>query len=482
MDVLSVEPASPLRLYERVADGLVRAVREGALRPGDRLPSVRRLALQEGVSISTVLQAYLHLESLGVVEVRPQSGHYVRARAAALPEEPGASRCASAPRPVAVTSLVARVYAAARDPDILPLGAASVSTDYLPVARMEREVARAAKRLGPALLRYTPPPGSLALRTQLARRSLDWGAPLSPEQLLLTNGAMEALHLCLRAVTRPGDTVALESPAYYGALQLVETLGLRALEIPTHPRDGLVVEALEDALRRERVAAVLVVPSFSNPTGACMPEAARERLAQLAARHELPVIEDDLYGDLHFGPTRPRVVKAFDPRGWVMLVGSFSKTLAPGLRVGWVAPGRFRERVELLKHTQTGGSPAVTQEAVAGFLQGGGYDRHLRTLRRQLASNVQRMGVAIGQHFPSGTRVTRPAGGALLWVELPRGSSALTLHERALGEGIGITPGPLFSPQGRFTHHLRLNAGCSWDARTEAAVATLGRLAHGLQD
>jgi len=324
------------------------------------------------------------------------------------------------------------------------------------------------------------PPGCLALREQLARRSLDWGCPLSPDELIITCGAAEAVSLCLSAVARRGDTVAVESPTYYGILQAIEAQGLRALEIPTHPRLGLELGALEAALHKRKVAAVIVVPSFSNPLGGCMPEENRQRLVALLAARGIPLIEDDIYGDLHFGPVRPRPAKAHDREGLVMLCGSFSKTLAPGYRVGWVAPGRLREKVELLKYSHTMANPTLPSLALAAFLRGGGYDRHLRALRRQLEAQVRRMGEAVGEHFPEGTCVTRPEGGTLLWVELPRQVDALELHTRALAAGIGIAPGPLFSAQKRYGHCIRLSCGFPWSPRLEAALATLGSLARSL--
>ncbi len=473
--------AHPPRLYEQVADRLGAAIAAGTLRAGDRLPSVRQLSSSERVSVSTVLQAYLQLESRGLIETRPQSGHYVRRRERPLPEEPRVSQpTAQAASPVSVSARVTQVYRAANDPRIVSFGAASVSPELLPTRRLHREMAQLARDLPEQAIAYDMPPGCLALRQQVARRSLDWGCPLSPDELILTCGASEALHLCLAAVARRGDTVAVESPAYYGVLQTIEALGLRALELPTHPRHGLELDALEAALLKRRVSAVLAVPSFSNPLGSCMPEENRQRLVALLASRGIPLIEDDIYGDLHFGPVRPRPAKAHDREGLVMLCGSFSKTLAPGYRVGWVAPGRFREKVELLKYSHTGANTTLPSLAIASFLRGGGYDRHLRTLRRRLEAQVRRTAEAVGEHFPEGTCVTRPEGGTLLWVELPGRVDALELHTRALAAGIGIAPGPLFSAQKRYGHFIRLSCGSPWSPRLEAALATLGSLVRSL--
>lgn len=477
---MDIAPRS--KLYEQVAERIGEAISTGTLRPGERLPSVRELSTRERVSISTVLQAYVHLESMGLVETRPQSGHYVRRRERPLLAEPQvSSRPPIAASPVSVSALVARVYRSASDPRMVPLGAGIPSAELLPARRLNRELALLARESSELAVAYDMPPGCPELRRQLARRALDWGCTLGADDFITTCGASEALHLSLLAVARTGDTIVIESPAYYGTLRTIEALGLRALEIPSHPRHGMEIEALEAVLARRRVAAVLMVPSFSNPVGSCMPEAHRQRLVNLLAQHDIPLIEDDIYGDLHFGPERPRPCKAFDTDGRVLLCGSFSKTLAPGYRVGWVAPGRYRERVELLKFAQTVATPTLPQLAIARFLQGGGYDRHLRTLRRRLASQVERMREAIAEHFPEGTCATRPTGSSLLWVELPPTVDALVLHERALEAGISIAPGPIFSAQARrYSHHIRLNCGHPWSPRIEAAMATLGSLARSL--
>jgi DNA-binding transcriptional MocR family regulator len=478
---VAMQPSRTL-LFERVAEKLREAISAGILGPGDRLPSVRELALQERVSVSTVLQAYQLLESRDLVEARPQSGHYVRlpARVAAAPE-PATSRPPRSAAEPEVSNLVRRVYAAARDERMVQLGAAVPSTLLLPSKPLNRVMAALAREVGGIGLEYDMPPGWPPLRQQLARRSLTWGCALSADDFITTCGASEAVSLCLLAVARPGDIIALESPAYYGVLRVVEALGMRALEIPTHPRDGIQLDALAEALRRHPVRAVLVVTNFSNPLGTVMPDGNKQELVELLTRAEVPLIEDDIYGDLHFGALRPRAAKAWDKQGWVMHCGSFSKTLAPGWRVGWAAPGRFREQVELLKFAQTVATATLPQMAIAELLQAGGYDRHLRTLRRTLAGQMERMRETLSCVFPEGTRITKPEGGTLLWVQMPDGVDALALHAQALERGIAVAPGPIFSTTGRgYPSCIRINTGIPDDERIHAALRTLGELAHGL--
>lgn len=471
-------------LYDRVAEHVARLIARGTLRPGQRIPSVRRLSGQLAVSISTVLEAYRRLEDRGLVEARPQSGYYVRPphlrrpRPDAAPPEPGILRLPLEPAPVECADLVTRFTLAAFRRDVVPLGTAVPAPEYLPAEALNRLLARAVRRYPVEASSYDFPPGSLRLRQEVARRLLEAGCARGADDLVITSGATEAVMLCLRAVTRPGDTVAVESPSYYGLFQLLEALGLRAVEVCTDPRSGLCVDSLEALLRRgEPVRAVVLVPNVHNPLGGVMPDEHKQRIAELLGRRRVPVIEDDTYGDLAFGPQRPRSLQAFDRHDNVLLCGSFSKTLAPGYRVGWVAAGRRRAELLKLKLVFSLATASPTQLAVADFLASGGFERHLRRLRRAYTENLGLAAEAVARHFPDGTRATRPAGGNLLWVELPAGADALALHETALARGVSIAPGPLFSASGRFANCLRLNCAVPWSERVEKGVATVGALA-----
>ena len=463
-------------LYEQLATDLSAAIEQGALRAGDRLPSVRRLADDRGVSIATVLAAYLQLENAGLIEVRPKSGHYVRTRQSGDLAEPRAPRrLTTAIRPSVSTGVV-RLLEAQRDPSMVALGSAYVGPEDLPIRALNRLAAGIAREVATAGVAYDPPPGLPTLRRQLARRSVTWGLGLHEDEFVTTIGATEAIHLCLRAVARPGDAIAVESPTYFGVLQAIEGLGMRAVEVPTHGRTGLDLDALEDALRGCGVRAVVVATNASNPIGAVMTEDAKQRLVRMIERHDVPLIEDDVYGDLVWSGPRPRPAKVFDRGGRVLLVGSVSKTLAPGYRVGWVAPGRYQEVIERLKFSQTLGNPTLTQMAVAEFLASGGYDKHLRRLRRALGGRVERFREKIALEFPEGTRVTAPLGGFVLWVELPPAVDSLELQGRALDRGIAIAPGPIFSARNRFQNFVRLSCG-SLTPRTEAALSMVAELA-----
>ncbi len=464
-------------LYERLAQTFADRIEDGTLRPGDRVPSVRALSLEQGLSVSTAVQAYVFLENRGYLEARPQSGFYVKPRPLLPSPEPSVPKAVAPATEVTMEGLVARVFAAVGRPDSVPLGAACGDPSLMPHAALSRLLASWARRESSRATGYIFPPGWEPLRRQLARLGVQRGLDLSPGDFLVTVGSMEALCLALRAVARSGDVVAVESPAYFGVLMAAQHLGLKVLEVPSRSETGLDVGALRRALARQRVSAVLASPNFPNPIGALMPDAAKKELVAELTRRKIPLIEDDVYGDLSFAPQRPRPAKAFDTGGWVILCSSFSKTLAPGWRIGWAAGGRFHERLLSLKQTGTVANSSLEQMALAEYLDGGGYERHLRRLRQTYASQLHLAQQAVLDRFPPGTRVSRPKGGHLLWVELPGGTNALRVFDRAAEKKIGIVPGPLFSASGRFRNCFRLNCGVAWSPRVDQALSTLGRIA-----
>jgi len=464
-------------LYERVAATIAHQIDRGTLRPGERIPSVRKLKTKLGVSLSTVLQAYMTLEDRGLVEARPQSGYYVRLQPRELPLEPSPS----APSPVAtkvdIEELALSVHEHNVDPLIVPLGAATPASELLPTKKLYRILSALCRRQESESNRYESSAGNMEMRRQIARRSIDQGFNPAPEDIIATSGCTEALNLCLRAVTRAGDTVAVESPIYYGVLQILEALNLKAIEVVTDPREGICPDALASALRRRSVAAVFVQPNFQNPLGCCIPDKNKKVLVDLLAHRGIPLIEDDIYGDLYFEGNRPKALKAYDRTGGVLLCSSFSKTLSPGFRVGWTVPGRFLQQVRRLKLTSSISTSTLPQMAIAEMLRSGGYDRHLRRVRKAYASQMQTMIHAVRRYFPEGTKVTRPLGGNVLWVEFPEGVDSLKLYDQALQRRISIVPGPLFSPKRGYRRCIRLNGGNPWSEQIEDAMIVLGRLA-----
>jgi DNA-binding transcriptional MocR family regulator len=463
--------------YEKLADEVAGLIASGVLRAGERLPSVRRLAQERRVSISTAVQAFRQLELRGLVEARPQSGFFVRAR----PQPLAATGARSTPDTAVDVNLnqrLERVLQAIVQPGMVPLGFALPAPSLLPVAALQRRYSSVARRF-PTLLaggNYIDMNDPQLVR-QIVRRSLAWGGPLDADEIVITHSCTEALCLCLRTVTRPGDTVAVESPAYYLMLQLIESLGLKALEIPSSPLTGLSVEALDLATREGGIAAVLLVPNASNPLGSVMPEENKRKLAQLMAARHIPVIEDDIHGDLCYDARRPWPIKAFDTSGNVMLCASLSKCLSPTLRIGFAAPGKYHAAVALHRTLSSGGTNPITQRVVAETFESGAYDRQVRTLKRKFQHQVEQMMAAVTRYFPAGTRMARPLGGFVLWVELPEDIDTSALYPRAIAEGIAFVPGELFSASGLYRNCLRLNCGNPWSDTIEAAVKRLGELA-----
>lgn len=477
-------------LYQQLADRLQGLIHNDVYEVGSRLPGVRQLSLQHEVSVATAVNACRELEQRGLVEARPRAGYFVR-QAPALREPPRPCKASQKPRPVTGQARVLRLVQAVNDPDVVNLGAAVPDADFLPVAIMERAFHHVLRTQRRRCMSYEFPPGAPELRHQIARRMAGHQCKVSPDEVLITNSCQESIAIALKLLTQPGDTVALESPTYYGLLQVIESLGLNALEIPTDPVHGVSVDALNMALERWPVAACVLVTNFSNPLGVCMTDERKQALLKCLITHNVPLVEDDIYGDLPFNGRRPSPVKRWDTQGLVYYCSSSSKTVSAGMRVGWLVPGS-RHRVaggrraeggasthEAARHLQFINTVSVgtpSQLALAHFLQHGHYDRCLRQSVLDYARAVARMTDRITQLFPASTRVSRPAGGFVLWVELPDTIDTLSLMEQALDVGVSFAPGAMFSASGKFSNCLRLNCAVRWDARLERALVTLSRL------
>ncbi len=479
MNTLAARAIASDTLYLQIAERLAQSIRAGTLSRGERIPSVRDLARQQGVSPSTAVQAYRTLEDARLIEARPRSGYFVAARPVRLPEpEPSVPPAASLA--VDVSSLGAQVMQMAMDPAYISFGAACPSGELFAQERVRRAVSRAAQRHRTSLCTYPLGPGNDTLRRAIARHALHMGCQLDAQEILVTNGCLESISLCLRAVTRPGDVVALESPTYFGFLELLESMNLRALEIPTHPRTGLSLDALQLAFDTQPVKAVVAVPTLSNPLGSCMPLAERRRLAQMVGERGIPLIEDVLYNDLAEQDDKRRAVKAFDTTGHVMICGSFSKTVAPGLRLGWVEGGRWSTQLRRLKAVHSGSQTELIELAMADLLTQPGHESAYRQLRATLAVRMDEARGLIAEHFPKGSRVTAPAGGFILWVELPGGLDSMALYRACLARHICIAPGTMFSATDRFRHCIRLGVGGRWDDSRRQALRDIGQIAQGM--
>lgn len=471
-------------LYLRLSGHYRQAIQSGVLLPGQRMPSVRALTRLHQVSLSTAVEACHTLEDEGLLEARPRSGYFVlRRRRVDIqpPSEPDAGRKLDPAQYVGIHDRVSDFVAKCEFyPLVTNLAGTYGSPEMYPAEALKNAATRALRKHSHLLVSAPDMRSDSPLNAVLARRALDAGMRLSAEDILVTHGCIEALNVALRAVAQPGDTVAVESPTYHGLLQILESLGLRALEIPTSPQTGLSVEALELAFRtHDRIRAVVVMPNFHNPLGSVMPDPEKEKLVALCERQQVALIEDDTYGALGRDDIPLKAAKAWDKPGNdgnVIYCASLRKTLAPGLRLGWVAGGRWQARIQMLKYTQSRANEALAQFTVAEFMASSAYDRHMARLRRQLAGQREQMAEAIAAHFPAGTRLSVPGGSMLLWVEMPPGTSAQAVFDAAIRQGIRVAPGSMFSNSSRFDHFLRISCGFPFSGAVDEALRKLAAI------
>jgi DNA-binding transcriptional MocR family regulator len=462
--------------YRELARELADLIRQGTLRPGDRVPSVRTLCRERGLSPATTMRAYEELEAEGLIEARPRSGYYVSARWQRPHRAPEHAKPSSRSTRVEVDELIFEILESTREHQVVPLGSAFPSPVLFPWSKLARYLGSSARHMDPWNTVESLPPGNDDLRRQIAQRYLAHGVTISIDEIVITSGALEALNLALAILTRPGDTVAIESPAFYGCLQAVQAAGLRAVEIPTHPSDGVDIGALAAAIAKHDIKACWFMTTLQNPTGATMSADVKRELVALLAKHEIPLIEDDVYAELYFGEERPKPAKAFDTRGLVLSCSSFSKSLAPGYRLGWVAAGRFAKALERRKFTTSLATSIPIQNALALALRHEPYEAHFERLRRAFQLQQREMLASVRRHFPVSHRITVPNGGYFMWVQLDDNVDALEVQRLALAKNISVAPGPMFSARREFQNFLRLNYGHPWNAAMDRASAELGSI------
>jgi DNA-binding transcriptional MocR family regulator len=467
-------------LYLQVADGLEKMIHEEVLKIGDKLPSVRILSDEYGISMGTAFQAYYHLEGKGLIEARPKSGYYVRFNQKRFPGVPTSKTPAPVVSMVSVEDMIAAIYKNFSPADFTNFAIAAPSIELLPAAKLNKSVVHAFRHSKTSCVMYEEKQGNLELRKQVSKLSFNWGGKVHSDDVIITSGCMEALSLSLKAVTVPGDTVAIESPTYFGIFQLVESLGLKVVEISVDATTGIDLDCLERSIKKFNIKACVFIPNFNNPLGCCMPDENKKALVEMITRYKIPLIEDDIYGELYFGRSRPRTCKTYDKEGWVLHCSSLSKALAPGYRIGWTIPGRFTEKVLRLKMINTLTGASITQAAMAHFLSIGRYEYHLKKLRKALHTQHLRYVQGILEYFPADTKVSRPQGGLVLWMELNKKINSYQLYQEAMKQQISIAPGRIFSMQDHYSNYLRIGYGTPWNDTTERAVRILGNLVKKL--
>jgi DNA-binding transcriptional MocR family regulator len=468
--------------YQQVEAYIRDMVAHGTLRLGERLPSLRQLSRTLHVSLATVGQAYVELERQGMIEARQRSGFFLCHDSDLLSQPRGEGAIDPQPRGVSRPELIREVVDTVGRQDLLPLSVICPDLSLLPTKTLARLLQQQMRHDGDDILGYSEISGDIGLRRQIARYVATMGIQVDEDEIIVTCGAMEALYLALRTLTRPGDSVVIASPTYHCFLQLIENCGLRAIELPSDPLRGICPDQLEKVLQRQPVRACILSANFNNPDGSQLGEAEKQRVVALLEQYQVPLVEDDVSGELYFGEQRPTTLKSYDRHGQVLHCNSFSKTIVPGYRVGWLLPGRHYDRALEIKYTTNVSCPTPTQRAVAAFLEAGYHHRHLRRLRRSLETHMRRMQSWLGKTFPPETRVTRPAGGSVLWLELPDHLNAVEFFVRAKALGIAVAPGPIFTTQDLYGSFVRLSCSGVWSERLATGLEQLGQLAWQMRE
>jgi DNA-binding transcriptional MocR family regulator len=463
-------------LYIELANKIAVMIDEGIYKTGDKLPSLRSIHRQKGISVGTILQAFIYLQDKGFITSREKSGYFVNYQSKQHLQFPKTIPVSISERTVHIDKLLKKLRKEGSGKNFVSFANALPDHRLLPFNSIKRAIQTISRDISGSYLSLEEPKGNKQLRGVIARRSFMWNGSLQPDDMIITNGAIEAVNLCLRTVTQPGDAVLVQAPCYYGIMQSLELLDLKAVAIPCDSQTGININDMEEACQKLNIKACVLVSNFNNPNGACLSSEKKKQIARSAGKMKIPVIEDDIYGDIYFGHKRPGTIKTYDAQGWVMLCTSFSKSLFPGFRLGWCAPGRFTDQVERLKSMMNLASCNFSQKVLLELLNRGLYDRHLRKFRNELHKNLAGTIELIERYFPGGTKISRPDGGLVIWVELPGHINSVQLQDAALAQGIGIAPGEIFSARGDYKNYIRISYCNVWDKKTERALVRLGML------
>ena len=463
-------------LYLKIARILQEQIENSIYKEGERLPSIRSLQKEYAMSINTIKHAFLELESRSLIEARPKSGYFVSASYRSVLQMPSAGKYTNFEDNIPKDDLISKVFDTFQNKEVTRFSLGVPDKSFLPLAKLNKSTIKVLRKLDQGGTNYEPVQGSINLRRNVARWSRVMEGKLDQDDLVITSGAINAIYNCLLAVTQPGDAIAIESPVYFGLLQIAQLLGLRVIELPTHPVTGIEIEGLKKVL--PKIKACCLTSNFSNPLGSLMPDEHKKEVVKMLTHHNIPLIEDDLYGNLYFGSTQPQPCKAFDEAGIVLWCGSVSKVLAPGYRVGWVTPGKFKQKIIRQKLLQTIATPSLYQEVVADFMEHGRFDHHLHTFRQKLFMNHQNFQRAIENYFPENTKISQPQGGFVLWLELEEKINTEHLYDTALKHNITFAPGRMFTQHEQYNNCLRLNYAMQWNERLENELKKLGHLVY----
>jgi DNA-binding transcriptional MocR family regulator len=471
--VLSKE--SEKYLYQQVIDMIKQMQDSGTLRVGDKLPSLRKLSQQLDVSIPTVKLAYMELERQDLITARPKSGYFMKGQPLLL-AVPKRCRLTKGPTLVDRQHFIEHIFNAINDPTMIPLGVSSPTAAYPAEKALARIMRQVLSKAGAKAVSYAPMDGYPPLKRQLAMRYFDYGLQVDPDEIIITNGAQEAIAIALKCIANPGDVIAIESPCYFGIIELIESLGMMAVEIPLCPDDGIWYEDLEKSIKQHNIKACIFSTTVSNPLGSFMTEPKKKQVVELLESHDIPMIEDDVYGDIYFTEKRGMPAQKYSKKGLVLTCSSFSKTAAPGYRIGWLITSKFANKAKIIKRALSCSSSLINQWTLAEFITGHQYDRYLIKLREILKCNKDRMLCKIQSIFPADTQITNPQGGSVLWLKLPNNKDAKELFYQALEENISIIPGDVFSPSNRYKSCIRISYGIPWNDNIVVALEKLNEM------
>jgi len=471
-----LDKSSSAYLYQQVIDFIEHQQKIGALQPGDKLPSLRKLSRQFEISVPTVKQAYIELERQGQVAAKPQSGYFLQAAQARTLKPRPAKWAQCAPVEVQGRSMIEQVHAAVHLPDTVALGISNPIQAHPPDKALARLMRSVLSKVSEKAVSYGPVTGDAKLRMQLAFRYQDQGVETNPDDIVITNGAQEALSIALQCVAKRGDIIAIESPCFFGIIELIETLGMKALEVYTCTEDGVCLEDLAEAINQHDITACLFSTAINNPLGSMKTDEQRQEMVSLLELHDIPLIEDEVYSEIYFTDTKPKPAQLYSEKGLVMTCSSFSKTAAPGYRIGWLLPGKFEEQAKRIKRAQSSSTPMLQQWTLNEYLLSGDYDRHLCVLRKTLAYNCERMRALLADHFPPEVCISKPQGGSVLWLRCQSHVNTSEFFQEGLAQGVSFAPGVIFSPSGRYKNYMRVSFGVLWGDDIEMAIKVLGKL------
>jgi DNA-binding transcriptional MocR family regulator len=456
-----------MRRYEQVVSYIRRRIEAGTLKPQERLPSVRALSEATGFSMVTVHHGYALLESEGVIEARPRAGFFVAARSPELRSffDPPSSGRAPSAAPVSIDSLNFKVMAAWHNKDLEAFGAVYPSDDIFPRRRIYQTLRQVLLRDPDRAPETDAPEGDPLLREIIAKRMAQRGIIVRPGDVLVTGGGLQGLDICVGALTRPGDTVLVETPTFFPLLDALRRRHLMALEIYSHPRNGIDPDQFAYLLEKNEVAACLLMPVNHYPTGVTYAEDTMRRIVGIASQRKVPIIENDMFGNLSYASEFTPSLKAYDTEGYVVQFSSLPGLAPSGYGISWIVGERFHSALlEQKFFTNLFGGDGLLQRAAAEFISKGYYERPLRNIRQTLEGRMRRGLRLISEMLPKDCAISNPSGGFVCWIRGPQSFDAVNASRRALLADISLAPGPMFSPAASFRNFLALNFSFDWTA------------------